>query len=227
MAFRTLLTAFVIAIAGWPGHQECRATSIQDLLDNSKGLVTYGNLTFTFTDKSVTSDPAGKPTAAQVDVSAVTNGIMFSFNPMLSLTTPDALDQFVTITYSVSSTSTFTKAGLSFTGGAVDVNTKSEVTETFTGRAEMLDVYSMKDNKGKVTGQNNQSVDFNANLMTLAVTDTGHLSTGVRGNGATSTAQLYDITNTFFVPEPSSFVLGAIAAVVGLGVWSRHRRAAT
>jgi len=231
LALRALFAVIVIAAPGWLGLKECRAGSIQDLLDDktAKGMITVGNLTFAFTDKSVDSDPAGNPTAAQIDLNPVKGGLMFSFNPLLSLTTPDALNQYVFISYTVTATRGIYVAGLSFTGTAVDINTKSEVTETFPGRNEMNYVYTMKDSKGKVTGQNDQSVQFADEPLTLSVKDTGHLSTGVRGNGEKSTAQLYDITNTFStVPEPASIVSGSIAALLGLGVWfwrGRYRAA--
>ena len=46
--------------------------------------------------------------------------------------------------------------------------------------------------------------------------DVATLFVPVRGGDGTSDTQFTTIVNTFaFVPEPSSFVLGAIAAIVG------------
>jgi hypothetical protein len=226
LAIRVLLGILMIAGPTGLGLPECRAgTSIQDLLDNSNGKVTYGGLTFTFTASSVSSDPAGNPTAAQIDVSQVTNGIMFDFNPMLSLTTANASTQTVTITYSVTATYNVTTAGLSFSGTAVDISTRSQVTETVAGGNDMT-VYVNQDGDGNTTRQTSQSVSLDPPAKTLAVTDVGTLTVPTRGGGATSTAQLYSIVNTFSVPEPSSLVTGSIAVLVGLGAWWRTRRLA-
>jgi hypothetical protein len=225
-ASRAFLVVLAIGSQAWLGARECRAGSIQNLLDFNKGVLVVGDLTFTFTANSVTSNPAGAPTAAMVDVTGVAGGIMFDFNPRLSLTTAQAMDQSVGISYIITARSGISRAGLSFSGNAVDVNTSSQVTEAFAGRNETLDVFARRDNAGMVTRQNNQSVGLADLPMTLGVTDTGHLSTGVRGNGATSTAQLLDNTNTFAtVPGPASLVTSSIAAMAGLGVWCwRGRR---
>ncbi len=226
LAIHGLLGILMVAGPTGLGARVCRAgTSIQYLLDNSDGKVTYGGLTFTFTGSSVSSDPAGNPTAAQVNVSQVTNGIMFDFNPMLSLTTADASTQTVTITYSVTATYNSSTAGLSFTGTAVDISTRSQVTETVAGGNDMT-VYVNQDGDGKTTRQTSQSVMLDPPAKTLAVTDVGTLRVPTRGGGAKSTAQLYSIINTFSVPEPSSFISGSIAILAGLGAWSRVRRIA-
>ena len=147
-------------------------------------------------------------------MSAVPSGIMFSFNPMLSLTSADAMTQTVTINYSVAATFNIAAAGLSFWGTAVDINTSSQVTETFPG--ESMNVFVMQDGSGTTTRQNNQSVILTNPSMGFSVMDVGQLSVPTRGNGAKSTAQLYEIVNTFSIPEPSGLVLGAIAATAGL-----------
>jgi hypothetical protein len=233
LPLHALLVVLVVAAPGWLGLQDCRATSIQDIIDNNNSKITVGNLTFAFTEKSVTSDPATPPpdviftppTTSSVDVTTVAGGLTFSFNPFLSLTTALAITQNIYITYTVTSTNNIGGAGLSFSGLAVDINTKSDVMETFTGQAETLEVYSMKDSGGKVTGQNNQSTTFANPQMTLSVTDNGILTTGVRGNGEKSTAQLSEITNTFStIPEPASIVSATTGVLFVLGAWYRNRR---
>ncbi len=213
------------------GLSECRAGSIQNIIDNDGGVITSGKLTFTFTNASVANDPANPPanviftppTAATIDVTVVAGGLTFSFNPFLSLTTALAITQKVTISYTVAAGGGISGAGLAFSGLAVDINTGSDLTETFTGRNETLNVFSNKDNGGAVTSQNNQSVLFNNNPLTLSVVNTGTLTTGVRGNGAQSTAQLSEITNTFsVVPEPASLGGASIGALLFLTMYYRR-----
>ena len=66
-----------------------------------------------------------------------------------------------------------------------------------------------------------QSVGLPDNTLSLSVTDVAKLFIPTRGGGGTSDIQISTIVNTFTVPEPSTFILAAIAAVAGLGAWRR------
>jgi hypothetical protein len=230
--FRALVPVVVIVASTWLSTRECHADiSIADIVANDKGIYTTGALTFTFTDKSVSSDEFGDnftPTAANILVSNVPGGVTFTLSQMATLRGQAAKTDKFTITYSVAVTNSISSAGLSFGGFAKGDAASSSATETFPdGHNEMLNVFTTgtDDDPKNNNNQNNQMVPFPDLPMTLKVMDVGQLSIPDRGGDASSDTQISSITNTFsVVPEPSSFVMVSIAMLVGVGVWWRARK---
>ena len=223
------IAVFAISGTGWIGVNECRAAlmTIASIVADNGGNLTVGGLTFTFNGDSVTSDTflnGNKPTAADIIVTTVVDGVRFSLSNPAVLAGQTSMTASITIKYSVASTIGLSTAGLSFRGEAGGVDASSSVKETISGDADAtLNVYTIatndmpKDNNN----QNNQSAALAGTPMNLSVTDVGTLFIPNRGDGAKNGASLLGITNTFGVPEPSTFVLAAIATLVGLGVGLR------
>jgi hypothetical protein len=238
LAIRALSTLLVIAASGWLGHRECRAAmSLQDILGaNDTATLTSGFLTYSFNKATVLSStfPQDRaPTLATVFVSTVPSGLTFTFDPSLRVGGPTAQNFNVTLSYTVTSTASIIGAGLSFVSVVPDLadnnlsnpEASASVNEMVTNDLT-LKVFRTNDQQSVQTLQNNQSASVPA-TMSLSITDTANVSISDRGNGATSQSELDSLTNTFFVPEPSSFALTSIATTVGLGVaWRGRRRSA-
>lgn len=228
LVVRALFAVVLIVAFGWLGTKECCADlTIASIEQNDQGMISVGSLTFTFFtngeggDTSVSSDTFDNKyvvTAANVGVTTVGGGLQFTFNPTPTLGGATSQTDKVTITYSVADTVGIASAGLSFGGSAEGDSTASSSVTEMLSDGTMMKVFTM-DSGDNV--QNNQSAAISNLPMTLTVTDTGQLSIPTRGNGATSSTQLTSITNTFNLPEPSSFVVVSFTALVWLGVWWR------
>ncbi len=160
-------------------------------------------------------------------MTTVAGGLEFSLSPMATLRGATSTTDKITINYSVTSTLALAKAGLSFGGYASGVDASSSATETLTGDAnETLNVFTTATNDMQADNNNqlNQSVALPDKTLSLSVTDVGKLFIPARGGGGTSDTQISTIVNTFTAPEPSTFVLAVIAAVVGLGAGGRGEK---
>ena len=230
---RALTMALAIATLGWLATDESRAGStIAQIVMNDGGKFSSGNLMFMFTDKSVSSDQFGDnftPSADNITVDAVAGGLQFTLSQMATLRGQAQMTKSLTISYTVAATNGIFAAGLSFTGFAMGQDASSSVTETFPGGPnQSLNVFTrgIDDNSNNNMKRFSQGVAFGANPTPLSVTDVATLSIPDRGGTAESDTQFSVIVNTFSVaPEPSSFVLGAIAMLMGgAGVRWRARK---
>src|SRR5262249_33949610 len=112
----------------------------------------------TFSNLSLTA--GGALTDEQLMIQMLANGLEFLMNIMQS--TKDGDSKTVAFSYKVSSNSGIVVAGLSFTGSAVDPDSKSQVTKTYRG-TEQLTVFEstvIENGMNKTTSEKSKSVGF-------------------------------------------------------------------
>ncbi len=199
--------------------------SIQNIIDGG-GSTTQGGLTFTFAKMgSVTGTyQNGALDPSKVLVTFVPGGITFATDPFMDLKTQAQASYSVTIDFTVTAAGggQIGSAGLSFSPGLVETGGRSEVMKTFPDRNEALDVFRANA-LGTITEKLSDSTTFADLPNNVKVKDIATAALTI-AQGNQRTIQLMEFTNTFaVVPEPSTFISGVMASVVGLGYgWKRR-----
>jgi hypothetical protein len=208
--FKVVVAICCFLSAVWMAPHDIYAGTIASIVANDNGKLTVGTFTFTFTDQSVSGNPA--VTSDQVSVAAVgTNGIEFTIDlgsgQGLRLDSKGdgvARSASIDIKYTVASTVNIGGAGLDNNAFAqFKANgAYSQVTESL-GNGSTLFKGSGATSQANVLGVNFTGV------ASLDVDNAGALYTPPRGAGPNQDeAQLSTITNTFgVVPEPATIWL--------------------
>ena len=218
--FKVIVTVCWLTAAGWIAPHNTFAGTIASIVTNDNGKLTVGTFTFTFTDQSVSGNPA--ITADQVNVAAVgTNGIEFTIDlgsgQGLRLDSKGegvAKNLSIDIKYTVVSTVKIGGAGLDDNAFAQfkPNGAYSQVTESLGNGSTLFK------GSGATSQDNALSANFDG-VASLEVDNAGALDTPPRGAGPNQDeAQLSIITNTFgVVPEPATiwlFITGLLLLLV-------------
>jgi hypothetical protein len=207
---KVIVAILFLPTVAWIDSQDACAGTIASIVANDNGKFSVGTFTFTFTDQSVSDNPA--VTSDQITVAAVgTIGIEFTIDlgsgqglRLDSMGDGVARNASIDIKYSVTSTRNIGGAGLDNNAFAqFKANgAYSQVTESL-GNGSTLYKGSGATSQVNVLGANFTGV------ASLDVDNAGALYTPARGAGGNQDeAQLSSITNTFgVVPEPATIWL--------------------
>ena len=208
--FKVIIVICWLTAAVWVAPEDIHAGTIASIVTNDNGKLTVGDFTFTFTDQSVSGNPA--VTSDQVNVVAMgTNGIEFTIDlgsgQGLRLDSKGdgvAKNASIDIKYTVTSTLKIGGAGLDDNAFAqFKVNgAYSQVTESLGNGSTLFK------GSGATTQDNALGANFDG-VTSLDVDNAGALYTPARGAGPNQDeAQLSTISNTFStVPEPTTIGL--------------------